>query len=395
MQKHYIRMRRLRIGILGTRGIPNQYGDFEQFAQYLSLGLVQRGHDVYVYNSENHPYKENAWNDVQIIHCKYPESRFGAFFGQFIYDLNCINDSRKQAFDIILHLGCTSDSIWHRRWPANTINIVNRGGMEWQRSKYYPARKFLKWVESLAVKHAQVLIADSPYTQHCIETTYGKRAAYIPYGAEVFSDTDLSVFRKNKLIPNEYFLLMARSEHENSIEMIIQGYISSQHPFPLVIIGDMANPFGRYLISEYTNSSIRFYGPVYDQPELNNIRFYSAKYFHGHSTGGTNLFLLEAMGCSCDIVAHNNVFNKAILQTDADYFSSPEDIAGIINKPAIEAIIHHRRQSNIEKINTIYNQEKNINDYEQLMFIAASKNIRLNKQITLYPPLHRTAEKPW
>ncbi|MES1223010.1 MAG: glycosyltransferase family 1 protein, partial [Bacteroidota bacterium] len=68
-------MRRLRIGIIGTRGIPNHYGGFEQFAQYLSLGLVQRGHDVYVYNSSNHPYKESDWNDVQIIHCKDPERK--------------------------------------------------------------------------------------------------------------------------------------------------------------------------------------------------------------------------------------------------------------------------------------------------------------------------------
>jgi hypothetical protein len=395
MQKHYIRMRRLRIGILGTRGIPNHYGGFEQFAQYLSLGLVQRGHDVYVYSSDNHPYRENEWKDVQVIHCKDPEPKLGTF-GQFFYDLNCINDSRKRAFDILLHLGYTSDSIWHWRWPAKTINIVNMDGMEWRRSKYNrPTRKFLKWAESLAAKNAHVLIADSPYMQDYIEATYRKRAVYIPYGAEVFSDTDLSVFRKYKLAPNQYFLLIARLEPENNIEMTIQGYISSQHSFPLVIIGDVASPFGKYLTSKYDNPSIRFYGPVYDQPELNNLRFYSTKYFHGHSVGGTNPSLLEAMGCGCDIAAHNNVFNKAILQTDADYFSSPEDIAGIINTPAIDTIIHQRKQSNIEKINTIYNQEKNINDYEQLMFMAASMDIRMNKQITLYPPLYRTAEKPW
>ncbi len=385
----------MRIGILGTRGIPNHYGDFEQFAQYLSLGLVQRGHDVYVYSPDNHPYKENEWNDVQIIHCKDPEPRLGSF-GPFFYALNCINDSRKRAFDILLHLGYTSDSIWHWRWPANTIHIVNMGGMQWRRSKYNKlTRKFLKWAESLAAKNADVLIADSPYMQGYIEATYSKRAVNIPYGAEVFSDTDLSVFRKYKLIPNQYFLMVARSGHGNNIEMTIQGYISSQHPFPLVIIGSIENPFGKYLSSKYDHPSIRFCGTVYDQPELNNLRFYSTKYFHGHSAGGTNISLLEAMGCGCDIAAYNNVFNKAILQNDADYFSSAEDITGIINKPAIEMIINQRKHFNIEKINTIYNQEKNINDYEQLMFMAASRNIRLNKRFTFSPPLYQTAEKPW
>ena len=111
-------MRRLKIGILGTRGIPNNYGGFEQFAEYLSLGLVQRGHDVYVYNSAKHPYQRKEWNDVQIIHCKDAESKLGTA-GQFLYDLNCINDARRRHFDVLLHLGYTSDSIWHWRWPKN------------------------------------------------------------------------------------------------------------------------------------------------------------------------------------------------------------------------------------------------------------------------------------
>ncbi|MCW3119294.1 MAG: glycosyltransferase family 1 protein [Chitinophagaceae bacterium] len=388
-------MRRLTIGILGTRGIPNHYGGFEQFAQYLSLGLTQRGHDVYVYSSGNHPYKQNEWNDVQIIHCKDPEPKLGTF-GQFFYDLNCVNDSRKRNFDVLLHLGYTSDSIWHWRWPKNTVNIVNMDGMEWNRSKYNkPTQKFLKWAESLAAKNAQVLVADSPHMQEYLASTYGKRAVYIPYGAEVFTDTDLSVFRKYKLTPNQYFLLVARMEPENNIEMTIQGYLASNNPYPLLIIGDTGNPFGKHLRSKYHNASIHFYGSVYDQPELNNLRFYSTKYFHGHSVGGTNPSLLEAMGCGCDIAAHDNVFNNAILQGDADYFSSAQDVARIINKPAMANIIMHRKQSNIEKINTIYNQEKNINDYEQLMFMAVSKDIRLNKRFTLSPPLYQTAEKSW
>ena len=132
-------MRRLRIGIIGTRGIPNHYGGFEQFAQYLSLGLVQRGHDVYVYNSSNHPYKETEWNDVQIIHCKDPEPKLGTF-GQFIYDLNCINDSRNRSFDVLLHLGYTSDSIWHWRWQ--TLQSATPDSTIWQKSAKHSMRHF-------------------------------------------------------------------------------------------------------------------------------------------------------------------------------------------------------------------------------------------------------------
>jgi glycosyltransferase involved in cell wall biosynthesis len=395
MQKHYIRMRRLKIGILGTRGIPNHYGGFEQFAQYLSQGLVQRGHDVFVYNSDNHPYKNSSWNDVQLIHCKDPEAKLGTF-GQFFYDLNCINDSRKRQFDVLLHLGYTSDSVWYWRWPKNAVNIVNMDGLEWKRSKYNAVtRKFLLWAESLAAKKAQVLVADSPHMQRYIASAYGKQAIYIPYGANPFTDTDLSVFRKYQVIPNQYFLLVARMEPENNIEMIIRGWIASNHVYPLLIVGNTDNSFGSYLREKYVDASIIFCGAVYDQPELNNLRYYSSKYFHGHSVGGTNPSLLEAMACGCDIAANNNVFNSDILQEDADYFSSAEEVAGIINKPAYISIIMQRKQSNLEKINAIYSQEKNIDDYEQLMFMSASKEIRPGETIRLSPPLYQTAERSW
>ena len=89
---------KLKIGIIGTRGIPNYYGGFEQVAEYLSVGLVSKGHKVVVYNSHNHPYQEKKWNGVDIIHCYDPEYLIGTS-GQFFYDLNSIINCRKQNFD--------------------------------------------------------------------------------------------------------------------------------------------------------------------------------------------------------------------------------------------------------------------------------------------------------
>jgi hypothetical protein len=96
----------MKIAILGTRGIPNYYGGFEQCAQYLALGLVQKGHEVLVYNSHDHPYTKEEWHGVQIKHCYDPEDRLGTA-GQFIYDMNCILDLRKRKFDVILQMGYT------------------------------------------------------------------------------------------------------------------------------------------------------------------------------------------------------------------------------------------------------------------------------------------------
>lgn len=363
-------MQKLKIGILGTRGIPNHYGGFEQFAQYLSLGLVQRGHEVFVYNSDQHPYQEKDWNGVNIIHCRDLEYKFGTF-GQFFYDLNCNRDAAKRDFDILLHLGYTSDSVWHWKWPKKTINMVNMDGMEWKRSKYNKmTQRFLRWAESLAAKNAQVLVADSPRIKEYLKETYNKDAVFIPYGAELFTAVDADVPAQHRLVPYEYFLLVARMEPENNIEMIVRGHIASGHKFPLVIIGNITNKFGQYLKSTYNHPNIRFDGPVYDQPELSNLRYHSARYFHGHSVGGTNPSLLEAMACNCNIAAHDNVFNKAVLNGEADYFSSAEEIATLINTPLNGQLAAHRQEMNRNKIRHIYNLEKNISDYENLMLAS-------------------------
>lgn len=360
----------MKIGILGTRGIPNNYGGFEQFAQHLSLGLIERGHKVAVYNSSLHPYKEATWNGVDIIHCKDWENKIGTA-GQFFYDLNCINDARKRDFDILLHLGYTSDSVWHWRWPKKAINIVNMDGLEWTRSKYNkPTKRFLKWAESLAVKNADRLIADSTGIQKYLLSTYNKSPEFIPYGAEIFAENDPSILPKYELQPHEYFLLISRMEPENNIEMVIQGHLASKHAYPLFVMGNTSNKFGKYIRATYTDPVIRFSDGVYDPAEVNNLRYYSKMYFHGHSVGGTNPSLIEAMACGCRIAAHNNRFNRAVLQEEADYFPTVNEVTEIINAPKDHSIIDQWKKLNIEKIRRIYNQNKIVDDYEELMLRA-------------------------
>lgn len=368
-------MKKLRLGILGTRGIPNHYGGFEQFAEHLSSGLVNRGHDVTVYNSSLHPYRKKEWNGVKIIHCRDWEHRLGTA-GQFFYDLNCINDARHRNFDVLLHLGYTSDSIWHWRWPRNTINMVNMDGLEWKRSKYSrPTQAFLRWAESLAARHAHTMVADSPGIQKYLHGKYGKKPVYIPYGASPFplSVANPSVPGTFGLEPANYDLLIARMEPENNIEMIIRGHLAAARDRPLFIIGNITNKFGKYITRRYHHPTIRFSDGIYDLRVLNNLRFYSALYFHGHSVGGTNPSLLEAMACGCRIAAHNNRFNKAVLQEDADFFENEDDIATICDFPASATQTEFWKSRNLEKINSIYDEERIIDCYEELMLGACGQ----------------------
>ena len=366
-------MKRLKIGILGTRGIPNHYGGFEQFAEHLSEGLVDRGHHVSVYNSSLHPYRKKEWNGVQIIHCHDWENKLGTA-GQFFYDLNCINDSRQRNFDILLHLGYTSDSIWHWRWPKQTLNIVNMDGLEWKRPKYNKlTRRFLKWAESLAAKNADFLIADSPGIRNHILARYGKFPTYIPYGAEIFEEPDSSFLKKYGLEAHRYFLLIARMEPENNIEMIIRGYLEAKHEYPLFMIGNIHNGFGRFITSKYKNSGIIFSDTIYDQSELNNLRYYTALYFHGHSVGGTNPSLIEAMACRCRIAAHDNRFNRAVLKEEADYFTQASQVSTIINSTENDLLVYQWKKMNIEKVRHIYNKEKVIDEYENLMLMSCGE----------------------
>jgi glycosyltransferase involved in cell wall biosynthesis len=362
----------MKIGILGTRGIPNAYGGFEQFAQHLALGLAEKNHEVFVYNSSDHPYVGTEWRGISILVCKDWENKIGTA-GQFFYDYNCFRDARKREFDILLQLGYTSNSIWHWLWPKNAINIINMDGLEWKRSKYNkPTQKFLKVAEKLAVRHADVLISDSIGIRDYIQGRYHRTSHYIPYGADIPASQNHSGLSEWKIEPFKYYLLIARMEPENNIEMIIEGFLQTKGDWPLIIIGNHGNKFGQHLRKKYGNDRIKFLGSLYEEETLNTLRSHATVYFHGHSVGGTNPSLLEAMACRCNIAAHANIFNKAILENAAYYFSSAAEVKAIIESLLDCAIIKNRKEINIEKIKSIYNWNNIVDEYEKVFLSAAA-----------------------
>ena len=356
----------MKIAILGTRGVPNYYGGFEQFAEFFSVYLVEQGHDVYVYNSHNHPYQEKTFRGVNIIHQKDLECNLGTF-GQFIYDFNCIMDSRKRDFDIILQLGYTSNSIWFFLLPKKPIIITNMDGLEWKRTKYSkPVQQFLKFAERLAAYSSDFLVSDSLGIKKYLLDQYKKESTYIAYGAHPFKNPNEAIIENYNVQKDNYNMIMARFEPENNLDMVLEGVSLNEDKTPILVIGNNNTKYGEYLKNKfkyYTN--IRFLGPIYNLEHLDNLRYFSNIYFHGHSVGGTNPSLLEAMASKALIVAHNNDFNKGVLKENSYYFSNASEVKNIIN--TIKKNDNLRLiQNNFEAIVNEFNWNKINGKYLQL-----------------------------
>lgn len=322
----------LKIAIMGTRGVPNNYGGFEHIAGYLAKGLVEKDHEVTVYNSSRHPYQEKEWFGVHIVHCFDPEYLIG-IPGQFAYDLNCILDARKRDYDIILMLGYTSSSVWGFLYPKKAIVITNMDGLEWQRTKYSkPVRAFLKYAEKLAVLSSKYHVADSPVIKEYLDNKYKINSKYIAYGAGLYPAAEEDLLEEYGLKKSNYFLLMARMEPENNIEIVLDGYCLTNSAIKFIVIGNTSNGYGKMLVEKYKNECrIVFLGGIFNEQKVESLVAFCSLYFHGHSVGGTNPSLLDAMAARAPLAAHDNRFNKSILKKNALFFKNATDVCNLIN----------------------------------------------------------------
>ena len=356
----------MKIAILGTRGIPNNYGGFEQCAEYLSVGLVERGHDVSVYSPNFHPYKNDTFKGVKIIRKASPQNIFGNSASNFIYDYLCLKDAVRQDFDIILELGLitASLSIIFCRHRGKVI-ATNIDGLEWKRSKWNPIiQRVTKTLEKYGVKYSDYLIADNVGIQEYLHDEYGRDSEFIAYGAVDIKQPNSDCLLEYGLTKNEYFLSIARLEPENNLEMMFDAYILSNTPTPYFVIGNHLTPYGDYLKDKYRDKGIIFLGGIFNKQHLDNIRYYSKYYLHGHSVGGTNPALLEAMAARALILAHNNQFNKPVIEGNAFYFSNSNELETLLNDHRILDQKKKFVSNNLIKIDKIYKWSVVINQYE-------------------------------
>ena len=374
----------MKIAFVSTRGIPNNYGGFEQFAEYISVGMAQRGHEVVVYSPKFHPYQESTYKGVRIKHIYSPETWMGSSVGSFFYDFASLRDAlKKEDFDIIYEAGYTSiipAYIWFnvkkRKRPIFTTNM---DGLENKRSKFSPmVRRFLDWEEKMAVKYSHYLIADNMGIHDYYKEKYGKESKFLAYGADIHDDFKAEYLEEFGLKSEEYYILIARLEPENNIVMAIEGYLHSKENGrrPLIVVGKTNTPHGKELVEKYGNErNVEFVGGIYDFKKLDSVRHFSKAYFHGHSVGGTNPSLLEAMAAGCFIFAHDNIFNRAVLKENAFYYPSADKVTEYLNR--IDTIAEGSKiqytARNIEVIRNEYSLESLIDKHEKYFYWLLSQ----------------------
>lgn len=366
----------MKIAFVSTRGIPNNYGGFEQFAEYISVGLAERGHEVTVYSPHYHPYKENVYKGVRIKHIYSPELWMGGSMGSFFYDYSCLKDALKnEDFDIVYEAGYTSIIPAYIRFNVKAIKrplfTTNMDGLEYKRTKFNPiVRKFVFWEEKKAVRHSHFLIADNMGIHDYYKEKYGRESKFLAYGANIYEDYDASLLKEWGLAPDEYYLLVARIEPENNLYMAIEGYMASKEygRRPLIVVGKTNTSYGKQLLKRYGGDPhVRFVVGIYDFKKLNSVRHFSFAYFHGHSVGGTNPSLLEAMASDCFILAHDNIFNRAVLGKNALYYSSPSAVSDILN--GVDSLAAQHKvgfvHNNLEVIRQEYSWDKLVDEHER------------------------------
>ncbi len=180
---------------------------------------------------------------------------------------------------------------------------------------------------------------------------------------------DSAYLQSFSLKEQDYYLLIARLEPENNIETILDGYLISQYTDrPFIVIGNFENKYGHYLKLKYSNTSIRFVGSIYDKMALDSLRHNARIYFHGHSVGGTNPSLLEAMACQTFIIAHDNEFNRSVCNENALYFTSKEDVSSLISTYdcGYEMMILQMKQDSLRVIKENYSWKLIVDSYEDL-----------------------------
>lgn len=324
-------MSRKKVAIIGTVGIPAKYGGFETLVEYLTKQLNFQFSFTIFCSSKSYKTKLTTYNNSKLEYVSLNANGIQSI----LYDIISLFKASKKS-DIILILGVSGAIIlplYRLFYPKKKL-IINIDGLEHQREKWNSfAKKFLKFSEKLAIKYGDEIITDNEEIKKYVKKEYNKDSNMIAYGADHVEKIPLSTQVKEKYkLPDGYAFKVCRIEPENNIHVILEAFKETE--LDLVIIGNWnKSDYGIHLLKEYnTYKNIHLLQPIYNQNVLNQIRSNCKVYIHGHSAGGTNPSLVEAMALELPIIAYGVNYNKATTHNKAIYFNDKHSLKYIISR---------------------------------------------------------------
>lgn len=311
--------------ILGIRGVPGQHGGFETFAEHLAPFLVERGWDVVVYCQVNDPSETeittDTWKGVTRIMIPV---KSGGPYGSLVFDRKSIQiASRRPGLCLVLGYN-TAVLTLLLRLRGKTF-VTNMDGLEWKRAKWsFPFKAWFyvnDWIGSLASHH---LVADHPrIADHLATRTSRKHITMIPYGANRIDSSDPENLRQFGISSREYLIVIARPEPENLILEMVRAFSRQRRGKKFVVLGNYDASDYHRAVQAAASDEVIFPGAIYEKDVVAALRGHALAYCHGHTVGGTNPSLVEALGAGNAVIAHDNPFNRWVAG-DGQFFFADE-----------------------------------------------------------------------
>lgn len=376
------------IFIIGSRGLPAQYGGFETFVEKLISYKVSpaiRYHVACLSDESTGNHFDYKGADCFTVNPpKLGPARVIA------YDMMAINYSlkliKKEGIQspIFYILGNTIGAfIVHFAKKIQSVGgilLVNPDGLEWKRAKWSkPVQSYLKYSEKEMTKYANLIISDNRGIETYIQNTYPwARTTFIAYGTDL-SKTTLTAeddpvrdwYQKWQTQEKDYYLILGRFVPENNYEIAIREFMKSSTERDLVIIcnheGNAYFDELRQITGFDKDKRVKFVGTVYDQDLLKYIRNQAFAYIHGHEVGGTNPGLLEALAQTDLNLIYNVDFNHQVAQETALYWNKEDgNLSQLID--SVDGQVSFEDLGNAAKANMKenYTWEKIVGEYEEL-----------------------------
>ena len=300
--------------ILGTRGVPANHGGFETFAERYALYLAGRGWSVSVYCQEDveeisERVRTDVWRGVNRI---FVQTACKGGLGALDFDFKCVRDAIGRP-GVCLALGYNGAAFLPILRLFGRKVFTNMDGIEWRRPKWpLPVRGWFFVNEWIAAWTSQRLVADHPAIADHLATRRPRSATVvIPYGGDPVYDAPAAPLRRLGLEIGRYLISVARIEPDNNIATIVRAFSARRRGMKLVVLGRLEDDNAYHKqVRDAASEEVVFPGAIYEPATLRALRFHARAYLHGHTVGGTNPSLVEALWAGNPVIAHDNVYNR-------------------------------------------------------------------------------------